>query len=218
MKSSNIFSKYKCTKKSTFGANFNEYKWEELLRLAHLSIIAGNSRALKIALADFDIFEDGTLNTTLLNKAVIAEFKKLVKINHKWNKKVRFFKSNRMVYCLVDREFFICFKALGKDGVIEGMDTKRFDDTIMGTDFSLNQKVLKELSKLSLTGIPPILFVGFSTEGQSISDVRFQYYFERELSLDFSFAQGAISKKSKFETRNKNNNNNTASDSDEAII
>lgn len=210
---------HKCTKKSTFGASFDEDKWVDILKTSYSSVIAGNSRALKIALADFDIFEDGTLNTTLLNKAIIAEFKKLVKVNQEWKKRVRFFKSNRMTYCLIDREFFICFKALGKDGVIEGMDTKRFDNTIMGAEFSLNQEMLKELSKLSLTTIPPILFIGFRHEGQSISDVRFQYYFERELSLDFTFAQGAISEKSKFRRKNNNKNNDkNASDSDEAVI
>ena len=207
------FSSYESTNKNAFSASFNPEKWVDILKIAHLSVLEGLSKTSEIVLRDADIFEDGSLSSLLLNKAIIADFKSRVRASHMWNKRIRFFKSNRMTYCLVDREFFICFKALGKEGIIEGMDTMRFADTMNGVDFSLNQEVHQELSKLAIKGIPPVLFVGFKKDRQSISEVRFHHYCDNEIALDIVLAQGALSSGSKFKSKN-----NRASDSNDESV
>ena len=208
-----FFSVHKCTYKNTFSANFDPEKWVDILKIAHLSVLGGLSKTSEIIKIDSVIFEDDSLSSLLLNKAIIADFRQRVKASHIWNKRVRFFKSNRMIYCLVDREFFICFKALGNEGIIEGMDTKRFADTMKGVDFSLNKEVHQELSRLAIKGIPPILFVGFKKDRQSISEVHFQHYCDNEVALDVVLAQGALSGGSNFKPKN-----NRASDSDDESV
>ena len=99
-------------KNNCFFANFNPKEWEEILDIAYSSVVEGNARAHNIILCDPKVFEDATLCSTALNKAIIQEFKEQVGINPIWKKRIRRFKSNRMIYYLVDRDFFICFKAL----------------------------------------------------------------------------------------------------------
>lgn len=191
MKNKNFSQSYK---NSSFFANFAPKKWEKILNIAYSSVVEGNVRAHNIMLSDPKVFEDATLCSTTLNKAIIQEFKEQVGINHIWNKRIRYFKSNRMIYNLVDRDFFICFKALGEENMIEGTNSNRFSNTIKGVDFSLNQKVLKELSKLGVKGIPPILFVTFKRERGSILEVRFQHYVEGFPVIDFTLNEISTSK------------------------
>lgn len=207
------FSSYESTNKNAFSASFNPEKWAGILKIAHLAVLEGLSKTSEIVQRDTDVFEDGSLSSLLLNKAIIAVFKSKVRASHVWNKRVRFFKSNRMIYCLVDREFFICFKALGKKGIIEGMDTMRFANTMNGIDFSLNREIHQELSKLAIKGIPPVLFVGFKKDRQSISEVRFHHYCDNEIALDVVLAQGALSGGSNFKPKN-----NRASDSNDESV
>lgn len=193
---------------SSFVASFDPKKWEKILEIAYSSVVEGNNRALNIIWLDPKVFQDATLCSTTLNKSIIEEFKEQVSRDHNWNKRVRSFKSNRMIYNLIDRDFFICFKAIGKDDVIEGLpDSSRFEDTINGVDFSLNKEVLEQLSKLGVKGIPPILFVGFKRDGESILEVRFQHYVNGLPVIDFAFNEISQYSRSKAEKNNKNSSN-----------
>ena len=196
----NIFQSYR---NSSFYTNFNPKKWKGILDIAYSSVVEGNARAHNIMLSDPKVFEDATLYSTALNKAIIQEFKEQVGINPIWKKRIRRFKSNRMIYYIVDRNFFICFKALGEENTIEGTNSNRFNNTIKGVDFSLNQEVLKELSKLGVKGIPPLLFVTFKRGGESILEIRFQHYVEGFPVIDFTLNEISTSK-----TKQKQSNNN----------
>ena len=103
----NIFQSYR---NSSFYTNFNPKKWKGILDIAYSSVVEGNARAHNIMLSDPKVFEDATLYSTALNKAIIQEFKEQVGINPIWKKRIRRFMSKRMKYYLVDRNFFICVK------------------------------------------------------------------------------------------------------------
>lgn len=207
---SNIFFYTKGTYNSPFGANFTPQKWVEILKIAHLSVLEGYKEAKGIAKANPSIFADGTLSSTLLNKAIIVAFMEKTYGEHNWKNRLKFFRAQRMIYCLVDREFFICFKAVGKEGLIEGMNTKRFADMLMDGQISLNKTMQEELAKLSLAKMPPLLFVGFTKSQNSIADIKFQHYYGGGLSFDFEFQPGVILGQSKF---NSKNNGESGSDS-----
>ncbi len=197
-----FFSYTKGTHNSPFGANFDPEKWVEILKTAHLSVLEGYKDAKRIAEANSHIFADGTLSSTLLNKAIIAEFIGKAKSDPIWKNRLKFFRAQRMIFCLVDRKFFICFKALGKEGLIEGMNTKRFADMLKDGQISLNKSMRAELAALSLEKVPPLLFVGFVKTQNSIADVRFQHYYGGGLDFVFQFQPGALLGKSKFNSKN----------------
>lgn len=197
----NKFIINKGTNNSAFNASFNPENWEKILKIAHSSVIEGYEDAKMITEKYLSIFADGTLASTLLNKAIIVKFMEKVARDQNWNKRLKFFRAQRMILCLVDRKFFICFKALGKDGVIEGMQTKRFADMLMNGQISLNRTVRAELAKLSLDKMPPILFVGYVRSQNSIAEIKFQHYFGGGLAFDFEFKQGATLGKSMFESK-----------------
>ena len=185
---------------NAFVQGFDPKSWSELFEIAHDAVMAGNIEAWNIIENNEFFPKDKTLISDLVNKTIINVFTKKIKSSIKWSGRTSIFTSYRMVYMLVDRKFFICFKALGKKGIIEGMKTKRFDDTIYGRPFSISKSMMQELQKLNLTDIPPLLFVGFDRNEKLINKILFQHYYNRKVSFEFTL----IKNQTKFLLKNKN--------------
>ena len=111
-----------------------------------------------------------------------------------------------MTFALVDNKFFLCFKALGKENTIEGMKTKRFEDIIKGKPFTMSKKMNAELSKLNLTGLPPILFIGFKKTTDYIDFVNLQHYFDGDVALEYGIRVEVISNSKNIINPKPNNN------------
>jgi len=189
------FSVNKSTLLSGYLANFNPEIFEDILEIAYESVIAGNEKVSNIVKSEPTLFSKNTLKSLLLNNAMIDIFKTRILTNEKTKHRVKFFETFRMTFALVDNKFFLCFKALGKENVIEGMKTKRFEDIIKGKPFSMSQKMSKEISKLNLTDLPPILFVGFKKTTDFIDFINLQYYFDEKIALEVTMRNAATSNK-----------------------
>ena len=68
----NILQSYR---NSSFYTNFNPKKWEGILDIAYSSVVEGNARAHNIILSDPKVFEDATLYSTALNKAIFKSLR-----------------------------------------------------------------------------------------------------------------------------------------------
>ena len=126
-----------------------------------------------------------------------------------------FFETYRMTYALVDNNFFLCFKALGKENTVEGMKTKRFEDVLKGLPFTMSKKMSAEISKLNLKTFPPILFVGFKKTTDFIDFVNLQYYYGGGIALEYGIREVSnVNTDNILKTKNKQNGE---AESDSAI-
>jgi len=189
------FSVNKSTLLSGYLANFNPEIFEDILEIAYESVIAGNEKVSNLVKSEPTLFSKNTLKSLLLNNAMIDIFRTRILTNEKTKHRVKFFETFRMTFALVDNKFFLCFKALGKENVIEGMKTKRFEDIIKGKPFTMSQKMSKEISKLNLTDLPPILFVGFKKTTDFIDFINLQYYFDEKIALEVTMRNAVTSNK-----------------------
>lgn len=201
----NIFFK-ECKNTHLFGylASFKPETYKDILEIAHQSVIEGSSKVVKLVKTEPNLFGRRTLKSILLNNAIIDIFRTMILANEKTKHRVNFFETYRMTFALVDNSFFLCFKALGKENLIEGMKTKRFEDIIEGKPFTMSKQMRAELAKLNLTSFPPILFVGFKKTNDFVN---LQHYFEGDLALEFGIRQ-QISTDSKTKFKPKDNDSN----------
>ncbi|REC64354.1 hypothetical protein DRF65_01920 [Chryseobacterium pennae] len=189
------FSINKSTLLSGYLANFNPEIYEDILEIAYESVIAGNEKVSKLIKSEPTLFSKNTLKSLLLNNAMIDIFRTRILTSEKTKHRVKFFETFRMTFALVDNKFFLCFKALGKENVIEGMKTKRFEDIIKGKPFTMSKKMNKEISKLNLTSLPPIVFVGFKKTTDFIDFINLQYYFDEKIALEVTMRNAVTSTK-----------------------
>lgn len=187
-------------------ANFKCENYQDILEIAYKSVFDGSAKLRRFNISESFIFSDRTLQSDFLNKAILNEFIKNIKTNEKTKHRVKFFTTYRMTYALIDRSFFICIKALGKENMIEGMKTARFENTIQGRTFSVSKQMTKELQGLNLTTIPPVMFVGFKREGDIINLINLQYYNGGEVALEYKMIMQneSINLEDKFKSRNNN--------------
>lgn len=215
MKEINFFLN-KNTLLSGYLANFKTENYEDILEIAYKSVIEGNAKVSSIVKRDPTLFSKNTLKSLLLNNAMIDIFKTTILANEKTKHRVKFFETFRMTFALVDDKFFLCFKALGKENVIEGMKTKRFVDIIQGKPFTMSKKMDAELKKLNLKSLPPILFVGFKKTTDYIDFINLQYYFEGDVSLEFKMrAISIFDSESLIKPKNDINNNQDGGEDDQ---
>ncbi|WP_288377614.1 hypothetical protein [uncultured Chryseobacterium sp.] len=205
------FSVNKSTLLSGYLANFNPEIFEDILEIAYESVIAGNEKVNNLVKSEPTLFSKNTLKSLLLNNAMIDIFKTRILTNEKTKHRVKFFETFRMTFALVDNKFFLCFKALGKENVIEGMKTKRFEDIIKGKPFSMSKKMSKEISKLNLQGLPPILFIGFKKTTDFIDFINLQYYFDERIALEVTMRNAVVTTEVDIIKPKKLNNDDDAS-------
>ena len=93
-------------------ANFKPTICEEILKTAYNAAIEGNADILGLVKSKPNLFSKKTLQSMLLNNAIIDIFKTKILANEKTRHRVKFFETYRMTYALVDNNFFLCFKAL----------------------------------------------------------------------------------------------------------
>ncbi|KPH11847.1 hypothetical protein [Chryseobacterium sp. ERMR1:04] len=201
------FSECKNTLLGGYLANFKPEIYKDILEAAYESALEGNTKVSNLVKREPTLFSKNTLKSLLLNNAMIDIFRTKILTSEKTKHRVKFFETYRMTFALVDDKFFLCFKALGKENTIEGMKTKRFEDIIQGKPFSISKKMNQELSKLSLKGLPPIIFVGFKKTTDYIDFINLQYYSEGNISLEYGIREEYTST-SKDRIKPKNNNNN----------
>lgn len=204
MKKINFFLN-KNTLLSGYLANFNPEICKDILEIAYESVIEGNAKVRRLVKIEPTLFGKNTLKSLLLNNAMIDLFRLKILTSEKTKHRVKFFETFRMTFALVDNKFFLCFKALGKEDIIEGMKTKRFEDIIQGKPFSMSKKMNAELTKLNLKGLPPILFIGFKKTTDYIDFINLQYYFDGDVSLEIKMREELISKSEDI-IKPKNNN------------
>lgn len=205
------FSVNKSTLLSGYLANFNPEIFEDILEIAYESVIAGNEKVNNLVKSEPTLFSKNTLKSLLLNNAMIDIFKTRILTNEKTKHRVKFFETFRMTFALVDNKFFLCFKALGKENVIEGMKTKRFEDIIKGKPFSMSKKMSKEISKLNLQSLPPILFIGFKKTTDFIDFINLQYYFDERIALEVTMRNAVVTTEVDIIKPKKLNNDDDAS-------
>ena len=196
-------------------ANFNPTICKEILETAYQAVIEGNAKVIGLVKTEPNLFSKKTLQSMLLNNAIIDIFKTKILANENTRHRVKFFETYRMTYALVDNSFFLCFKALGKENTVEGMKTKRFEDVLQGLPFTMSKKMNAEISKLNLKTSPPILFVGFKKTTDFIDFVNLQYYHGGGIALEYG-----IREVSKINTDNiikSKNKQNGEAESDSAI-
>ena len=196
-------------------ANFKPTICEEILETAYKAVIEGNAKVLSLVKTEPNLFSKKTLQSMLLNNAIIDIFKTRIIANEKTRHRVKFFETYRMTYALVDNNFFLCFKALGKENTVEGMKTKRFEDVLQGMPFTMSKKMSAEISKLNLKTFPPILFVGFKKTTDFIDFVNLQYYYGGGIALEYGIRE--VSKENTNNIIKSKNKQNGESDSDSAI-
>lgn len=207
------FCKRKDTLLRGYLASFKPETCKDILEIANQSVIEGNSKIVKLEQSEPNLFGRRTLKSILLNNAIIDIFRTKVLANEKTKHRVKFFETYRMTFALVDNSFFLCFKALGKENLIEGMKTKRFEDIIEGKPFAMSKRMRAELSKLNLKSFPPILFVGFKKANAYIDFVNLQHYFEGNLALEYGIRYHADeSSNSKFKPKNKDSEGESSSE------
>jgi len=212
-----FFLKSKNTLLSGYLANFNPENFNDILETAYTAVNEGNAKVRNLVKQEPTLFSRNTLKSLLLNNAMIEIFKTKILTSEKTKHRVKFFETFRMTFALVDDKFFLCFKALGKENTIEGMNTKRFVDIIKGEPFTMSKKMAKELSELNLKGIPPILFIGFKKTSDFIDFTNLQYYFNGNVSLEYGIRKETISN-SKDIVKPKNNDKNKSDDDDQSSI
>ncbi|GGP03537.1 hypothetical protein GCM10010992_12330 [Cloacibacterium rupense] len=215
MKNINFYFLGKTNTFTGYLANFRPNICKEILETAYQAVTEGNAKVLGLVKTEPNLFSKKTLQSMLLNNAIIDIFKARILANEKTRHRVKFFETYRMTYALVDNSFFLCFKALGKENTVEGMKTKRFEDVLQGLPFTMSKKMSAEISKLNLKTSPPILFVGFKKTTDFIDFVNLQYYHGGGIALEYG-----IREVSKVNTENiikSKNKQNGESDSDSAI-
>lgn len=196
-------------------ANFKPTICEEILKTAYNAAIEGNADILGLVKSKPNLFSKKTLQSMLLNNAIIDIFKTKILANEKTRHRVKFFETYRMTYALVDNNFFLCFKALGKENTVEGMKTKRFEDVLQGMPFTMSKKMSAEISKLNLKTFPPILFVGFKKTTDFIDFVNLQYYYGGGIALEYGIREVSnVNTDNILKTKNKQNGE---AESDSAI-
>ena len=196
-------------------ANFKPTICEDILSTAYNAVIEGNAKVLGLVKTEPNLFSKKTLQSMLLNNAIIDIFKARILANEKTRHRVKFFETYRMTYALIDNNFFLCFKALGKENTVEGMKTKRFEDVLQGLPFTMSKKMSAEISKLNLKTFPPILFVGFKKTTDFIDFVNLQYYYGGGIALEYGIREVSnVNTDNILKTKNKQNGE---AESDSAI-
>jgi|GEM_PF-5576657 len=212
-----FFLEIKNTLFSGYLANFNPEIYKDILEFAYQSVIEGNAKVSSLIKSEPTLFSRNTLKSLLLNNAIIDNFRTKITTSEKTKHRVKFFETFRMTFALVDNKYFLCFKALGKENTIEGMKTKRFEDIIKGKPFTMSKKMNAELNKLSLTGLPPILFIGFKKTTDFIDFVNLQHYFDEDIALEYGMREEAISNQ-KIIIKPKPNNNLDNDDEQSSLV
>ena len=201
-----FYLEIKNTLLSGYLPNFNPEIYADILEFAYQSVIEGNTKVSNLVKQESTLFSRNTLKSLLLNNAIIDNFRTKITTSEKTKHRVKFFETFRMTFALVDNKFFLCFKALGKENTIEGMKTKRFEDIIKGKPFTMSKKMNAELSKLNLTGLPPILFIGFKKTTDYIDFVNLQHYFDGDVALEYGIRVEVISNSKNIINPKPNNN------------
>lgn len=201
-----FYLEIKNTLLSGYLPNFNPEIYADILEFAYQSVIEGNAKVSNLVKQESTLFSRNTLKSLLLNNAIIDNFKTKITTSEKTKHRVKFFETFRMTFALVDNKFFLCFKALGKENTIEGMKTKRFEDIIEGKPFTMSKKMNAELSELNLTGLPPILFIGFKKTTDFIDFVNLQHYFDGDVALEYGIRVEVMSNSKNIVNPKPNNN------------
>lgn len=175
---------FKGTDNGSFGQQFDPKNYVKILNAAYNAVLQGAMYFKQLSSVN-RIFEDKSLNSRALNVSIVEAFKSELEKDEAIKHRLRLFQPDKQYYFLVDRKFFLCFKQMGKNGVIQNMITKRHGNILAGNDFRLKATIRAELSKLGIVGTPPVIFVVFDREGSGIVDIVFHNYYAGEVAMRF---------------------------------